>query len=74
MNGEIEEGIMRPEYDFSDGVRGKHYRAYRQGATIVPPRTGTETAQGTNEDALREASHVIEKHREDAGDGRWLED
>ena len=22
---------MRAEYDFSDGVRGKHYKAYRQG-------------------------------------------
>ena len=74
MSGEIEQETMRPEYDFSGGVRGKHYRAYRQGATIVPPRTGTETARGADEDALREASHIIEKHREDAGDGQQLED
>ncbi len=26
---------MQPEYDFSAGVRGKHYRAYRAGANIV---------------------------------------
>ena len=25
---------MRNEYDFSSGVRGKHYRAYRQGHTV----------------------------------------
>jgi len=26
---------MRPEYDFSSGVRGKHYQAYRAGSNIV---------------------------------------
>ena len=26
---------MRPEYDFSNGVRGKHYQAYRAGTNIV---------------------------------------
>lgn len=25
---------MREEYDFSSGVRGKHYRAYRDGHTV----------------------------------------
>jgi len=25
---------MREEYDFSQGVRGKHYRAYRAGHTV----------------------------------------
>lgn len=25
---------MREEYDFSRGVRGKHYRAYREGHTV----------------------------------------
>ena len=25
---------MREEYDFSQGVRGKHYRAYRSGHTV----------------------------------------
>jgi hypothetical protein len=25
---------MRSEYDFSGGVRGKHFRAYRQGYTV----------------------------------------
>ncbi|MEW6220111.1 MAG: hypothetical protein AB1634_11345 [Thermodesulfobacteriota bacterium] len=30
------EDDMRPEYDFSGGVRGKHYQAYRQGTNLVP--------------------------------------
>lgn len=25
---------MLPEYDFSEGVRGKHYQAYRKGYTV----------------------------------------
>ena len=28
------EGEMRPEYDFSGGVRGKHYQAYRAGHSV----------------------------------------
>lgn len=27
---------IRPEYDFSGGVRGKHFQAYRQGPNLVP--------------------------------------
>ena len=27
-------GEMREEYDFSSGVRGKHYRAYRAGHLV----------------------------------------
>ena len=26
---------IRPEYDFSEGVRGKHYQAYRAGTNVV---------------------------------------
>ena len=33
---------MRAEYDFSQGVRGKHYRAYRAGHTVqVTKKDGT---------------------------------
>ena len=35
---------MRPEYDFSKGVRGKHHRAYRQGYKVV-----VHKADGTTE-------------------------
>jgi hypothetical protein len=30
-----DDDTMLPEYDFSKGVRGKHYHAYRQGYTVV---------------------------------------
>ncbi len=26
---------MLPEYDFSQGIRGKHYQAYREGHTVT---------------------------------------
>ena len=26
---------MQPEYDFSKGVRGKHYQAYQEGSNVV---------------------------------------
>lgn len=26
---------LRPEYDFSGGVRGKHYESYRKGTNVV---------------------------------------
>ena len=34
-NNDSEDDI-RPEYDFSGGIRGKHYQAYRQGTNLVP--------------------------------------
>ena len=35
MKQEIERDAMRPEYDFSSGVRGKHHEAYRLGTNVV---------------------------------------
>jgi len=35
MNKPTSDQDMRPEYDFSGGVRGKHYQAYHQGSNIV---------------------------------------
>ena len=35
MSKTIETGDLRPEYDFSGGVRGKHYQAYKEGTNIV---------------------------------------
>jgi len=29
------ESEMQPEYDFSNGVRGKHYRAFQEGSNVV---------------------------------------
>ncbi len=37
---------MLPEYDFSGGVRGKHYRAYRKGHSVTIHKTdGSEQIQ-----------------------------
>lgn len=30
----LEDNDMLPEYDFSGGVRGKHYQTYREGHTV----------------------------------------
>ncbi|HMQ50808.1 MAG TPA: hypothetical protein PKE64_21745 [Anaerolineae bacterium] len=38
-NENREANDMRSEYDFSDGVRGKHYQTYRQGHTVKIYRT-----------------------------------
>lgn len=35
MNKATENDEMRADYDFSGGVRGKHYRAHRQGTNLV---------------------------------------
>jgi len=35
MNETTESDEMRPEYDFSGGVRGKHYVAYQQGTNVI---------------------------------------
>jgi len=37
---------MREEYDFSDGVQGKHYKAYRSGHTVrIHKKDGTVSVQ-----------------------------
>jgi hypothetical protein len=37
---------MMPEYDFKNGVRGKHYQAYREGHTVtVHQKDGTTQVQ-----------------------------
>jgi hypothetical protein len=35
MNETTELDEMRPEYDFSGGVRGKHVAAYQQGTNVI---------------------------------------
>jgi hypothetical protein len=40
------DGEMLPEYDFRDGVRGKHYQAYRKGHTVtIHKNDGTSVVQ-----------------------------
>lgn len=35
MNPQANSDEMRPEYDFSGGVRGKHHAAYRAGTNVI---------------------------------------
>lgn len=35
MNQKADTSDMRPEYDFSGGVRGKHHKAYRKDTNVV---------------------------------------
>ena len=35
MNQKADTNDMRPEYDFSGGVRGKHHKAYQEGTNVV---------------------------------------
>jgi hypothetical protein len=45
-NKELDENNMRDEYDFSKGVRGKHYKAYRLGHMVsIKKDDGTQSIQ-----------------------------
>ena len=35
MNKKADTNAMRPEYDFSGGIRGKHYKAYQEDTNVV---------------------------------------
>ena len=49
---------MLPEYDFSQGVRGKHYQDYRKGHNvIINKEDGTKVVQNF---VLEEASIILD--------------
>jgi hypothetical protein len=53
-----ENNDMRPEYDFTGGVRGKHYKTLRQGYTVKVYQTdGTTLVQHFK---LEEGTVVLE--------------
>ena len=61
---------MRPEYDFSKGVRGKHAAKYAEGTNVVvlDPDVAREfrTTEQANE-ALRAVFRLLEQHRKRSG-------
>ena len=61
---------MRPEYDFSSGVRGKHAAKYAQGTNVVvlEPDVKREfrTTQQVNE-TLRAVSKLLQQERRRSG-------
>ena len=58
---------MRPEYDFSQGVRGKHAARYASGtnAVVLAPDVAKQfrTADDVN-DTLRAVARLIERRRD----------
>lgn len=59
---------MRNEYDFSGGVRGKHFKAYRQGHTVkITKRNGSvEVHYFTQEDGAVMLDPDVKKHFPDS--------
>jgi hypothetical protein len=65
-NNEVNE--MREEYDFSGGVRGKHFEAYRKGHTVkISKRDGSvEVHYFTQEDGVVMLDPDVKKHFPDS--------
>ena len=66
----VNEDAMRPEYDFSKGVRGKHAAKYAEGTNVVvlEPDVAREfrTTEQVNE-TLRAVSKLLQQHRKRSG-------
>ena len=65
---DTKEKQMRDEYDFSKGVRGKHYKAYREGHNVhIHKNDGTTTVQYfTQEDGAVMLDPDIKAHFPDS--------
>ena len=59
---------MRTTYDFSGGVRGKHFQAYRQGHTVTITRQdgSVETHKFTPEDGAVMLDPDVKRHFPDS--------
>ena len=61
---------MRPEYDFSKGVRGKHAAKYAEGTNVVVLELDVarefRTTEQVNE-TLRAVSKLLQQHRKRSG-------
>jgi hypothetical protein len=66
MKAAIEKDTMRPEYDFSKGVRGKHAAKYAAGTNVVVLEPGVarefRTSEQVNE-TLRAVSKLLHQQR-----------
>jgi len=62
--------ILRPEYDFSKGIRGKHAAKYAEGTNVVvlEPDVARDfrTAEEVNE-TLRAVSKMLQQRRKRSG-------
>jgi hypothetical protein len=68
--GTEEKDTLRPEYDFSKGVRGKHAAKYAEGTNVIvlEPDVARDfpTAEEVNE-TLRAVSKMLRQHRKRGG-------
>lgn len=67
MSDERDES-MRSEYDFSEGVRGRHVKAYRAGHTVeITTQDGSiETRRFTEEDGSVMLDPDVKRHFPDS--------
>lgn len=67
MNDETDKS-MRSEYDFSEGVRGRHFKAYCAGHTVeITTRDGSiETRRFTEEDGSVMLDPDVKQHFPDS--------
>ena len=63
-----EKSEMKKEYDFSGGVRGKHFKAYREGHTVrIAKKDGTvEVHAFTQEDGAVMLDPDVKRHFPDS--------
>jgi len=57
---------LQPEYDFSSGVRGKHFRRYHRGTNVVvlePDVARVFSNAATVNDSLRALAGIIRRQK-----------
>jgi hypothetical protein len=63
-NSKPDDNLM-PEADFSNGVRGKHYQAYRQGHSVTTHKTDGTTqnylAERAKRGSLQDLKQILAK-------------
>ena len=65
MGQDNEQDVMRTEYDFSTGVRGKHHEAFHQGTNLVllePDVAEVFKDSATVNSALRTLVNIARDH------------
>jgi hypothetical protein len=72
MSQEDESDTIREAYDFSGGLRGKHYQAYRQAPNVVclePDVAKVFKDAATVNSALRMLAKIAQEHVSKEADG-----
>ena len=68
LNNNLDDDML-PEYDFSQGVRGKHYQAYRKGHNVtINKEDGTKVVHNF---VLEEGTIILDANN--PNDQEWYE-